>query len=84
MIHTIEELSMNAWPTMQTMLYDGWVLRSADGYIKHANSVYPLYPSELNLDVKILVEEARFRCLIHVTAGEHECNHYLNFCRREI
>lgn len=53
MIRTIEELSMNAWPAMQTMLYDGWVLRSADGYTKRANSIYPLYPSEINLDSKI-------------------------------
>jgi ribosomal protein S18 acetylase RimI-like enzyme len=53
MIRTIEELSMNAWPAIQSMLYDGWVLRSADGYTKRANSVYPLYPSEINLDEKI-------------------------------
>ena len=53
MIRVIEELSMNAWPAMQTMLYDGWVLRTADGYTKRANSVYPLYPSEINLDEKI-------------------------------
>lgn len=44
---------MNAWPAMQTMLYDGWVLRTADGYTKRANSVYPLYPSEIYLDEKI-------------------------------
>ena len=53
MIRTIEELSMNAWPAMQTMLYDGWVLRSADGYTKRANSVYPLYSSVIDVDVKI-------------------------------
>ena len=53
MIRTIEELSLNAWPAMQTMLFDGWVLRSADGYTKRANSVYPLYDSKMDLDVKI-------------------------------
>ena len=52
-IRTIEELSMNAWPAMQTMLYDGWVLRSADGYTKRANSVYPLYESTIDLNEKI-------------------------------
>ena len=44
---------MNAWPAMQTLNYDGWVLRCADGYTKRANSVYPLYPSEMDLDEKI-------------------------------
>jgi ribosomal protein S18 acetylase RimI-like enzyme len=53
LIRTIEELSMNAWPAMQTLHYDGWVLRYADGYTKRANSVYPLYPSEIDPDEKI-------------------------------
>jgi ribosomal protein S18 acetylase RimI-like enzyme len=52
-IRTIEERSMNAWPAMQTLHFDGWVLRCADGYTKRANSVYPLYPSEINLVSKI-------------------------------
>jgi ribosomal protein S18 acetylase RimI-like enzyme len=52
-IRTIEELSMNAWPALRTLHYDGWVLRCADGYTKRANSVYPLYPSETDLDEKI-------------------------------
>ena len=63
MTRTIEELSMNAWPAMQTMLYDGWVLRAADGYTKRANSVYPLYPSEINLDEKIRFCELFYRDL---------------------
>ncbi|MCZ7542984.1 MAG: GNAT family N-acetyltransferase [Anaerolineae bacterium] len=53
MVRLIEELSCNAWPALQTTLYDGWVLRFADGYTRRANSVYPLYPSTLNLEAKI-------------------------------
>lgn len=45
MIRTIEELSMNAWPAVQTILYDGWVLRFANGYTRRANSAVALYPS---------------------------------------
>jgi ribosomal protein S18 acetylase RimI-like enzyme len=61
MIRSIEELSMNAWPAMQTLHYDGWVLRCADGYTKRANSVYPLYPSEINVDKKIKFCESFYR-----------------------
>ena len=50
---TIEELSMNAWPSLGTVLYDGWILRMAEGYTKRANSVNPVYPSNINLAEKI-------------------------------
>lgn len=61
MIRAIEELSMNAWPAMQTLHYDGWVLRFADGYTKRANSVNPLYDSKMDLDEKIKVSESFYR-----------------------
>ena len=53
MILKIEELSMNAWPSLQTNLYDGWVLRFSNGYTKRANSINPIYPSTINVDTKI-------------------------------
>jgi hypothetical protein len=49
----MEELSLNAWPAHQTLLYDGWVIRFANGYTKRANSVNPLYLSTIDLDEKI-------------------------------
>lgn len=52
-IQTIEELSLNALPCLQQILYDGWVLRFAEGYLKRANSVTPLYSGSLNLSQKI-------------------------------
>ncbi|PTM59027.1 GNAT family N-acetyltransferase [Desmospora activa] len=42
-MHKIEELSLNAWPSLQTMVYDGWLIRFANGYTKRANSVNPIY-----------------------------------------
>ena len=50
---TIEELTMNAWPSLQTILLDGWIIRMAGGYTKRANSVNPIYSFENNLDEKI-------------------------------
>ncbi|WP_068775733.1 GNAT family N-acetyltransferase [Paenibacillus sp. FJAT-26967] len=49
----IEELSLNHWQSLSTLLYDGWVLRFADGYTKRANSINPIHYSTNNLDRKI-------------------------------
>ncbi|MRN52848.1 GNAT family N-acetyltransferase [Paenibacillus monticola] len=43
MSKNIEEITLNTWPAEQSVLLDGWVLRSASGYTKRANSVNPLY-----------------------------------------
>ncbi len=48
-----EELSMNAHPAIHTHVYDGWILRFADGYTNRANSVNPLYPSTIVSHEKI-------------------------------
>lgn len=53
MIRKLEELSMNAWPSLQTKLYDGWILRFSDGYTRRANSVSSIYESTISLDKKI-------------------------------
>ena len=60
-IRQIEEAGMNAWPAHQQVLYDGWLLRFADGYTKRANSVNPIYKSTLNMDEKIAHCEAIYR-----------------------
>lgn len=53
MVTIIEELSLNAWVSLQTVLYDGWIIRFANGYTKRANSVNPLYPTHLNVPEKL-------------------------------
>jgi GNAT superfamily N-acetyltransferase len=57
----IEEASLNAWPARQQLLYDGWIVRLADGYTKRANSVTPLYSSELGVEEKITHCEGIYR-----------------------
>lgn len=52
-IQILEELSLNAFLSLQQILYDGWILRFAEGYTKRANSVTPLYPSSGDLTQKI-------------------------------
>ncbi|MFF2887812.1 GNAT family N-acetyltransferase [Paenibacillus sp. NPDC057967] len=49
----IEEMSLNGWPALKTVLYDGWLLRFADGYTKRSNSVQPIYGYSGNLDEQI-------------------------------
>jgi len=57
MIRRFEEVSMNAWPALQTIIYDGWVLRFANGITRRSNSINPIYNSFINIDEKISVCE---------------------------
>ena len=58
MLHRrLEEAAMNAWPALQQMLFDGWVLRFAQGYTKRANSVHPLFASSIAVLEKIVTCE---------------------------
>ncbi len=57
----IEEASLNAWPALNFLFYDGWLLRFADGYTKRANSVTPLYESELDTDGRVEFCEDLYR-----------------------
>ncbi|MHA1776141.1 MAG: GNAT family N-acetyltransferase [Promethearchaeota archaeon] len=52
-ITLLESLSFSAWPAHEFSLFDGWVLRFAEGYTKRSNSVSPLYPGAIPLNSKI-------------------------------
>ncbi|MBA4496392.1 GNAT family N-acetyltransferase [Paenactinomyces guangxiensis] len=43
LIRHYQELALNSWPSLQTLVRDGWLLRFADGYTKRANSIQPFF-----------------------------------------
>jgi ribosomal protein S18 acetylase RimI-like enzyme len=53
----IEDAALNAWPAPRQMVFDGWLLRFADGYTKRSNSVNVRFDSTLPLSEKIRVCE---------------------------
>jgi ribosomal protein S18 acetylase RimI-like enzyme len=76
MIQFLEELSLNAYPALNTVHYDGWLLRFADGYTRRVNSVQLLYPSTLPLDEKIANCESLYtsrglRTVFKLTGAHH-------------
>ena len=61
LIRRMEEVAMNAWPALQTVLYDGWVLRFTGGYTRRANSINPLYSPAGNAAENIRACEELYR-----------------------
>jgi len=44
LVSALESRLVNAWPSFDYQVYDGWLLRLAKGYSKRANSASPLRP----------------------------------------
>lgn len=56
----LEEKALNAWPGLQQVVYDGWMLRFAGGYTRRANAVIPLYEGRMGTERKIRMCEERY------------------------
>lgn len=75
----LEELGANAWPSLQTLLFDGWLLRFAEGYTRRTNSVYPIHSSSLDIREKIqycerMYASKRQPCYFKITPAVHPAN----------
>jgi ribosomal protein S18 acetylase RimI-like enzyme len=73
-VRRMEEISIDAWPALKTLLFDGWAIRFADGFSRRSNSVVPLHPSEKDPLEKIRLCESLYRsrglpCLFKLTAA---------------
>lgn len=60
-IKKIEDLSLNAWPSHQIEVYDGWLLRFSHFYTHRTNSVEQIGSSTLPADEKISYCENIYR-----------------------
>ena len=60
-IKTIEDLSLNAWPSHQMQVYDGWILRFSHFYTHRTNCVEPIGASILPLAEKVAYCESIYR-----------------------
>ncbi len=61
LVRTLECRAFNAWPALQTLVHDGWLLRFARGHTKRANSVNALWPGRTALEARIAHAEGHYR-----------------------
>ena len=71
-IKAIEDLSLNAWPSHQMQLYDGWILRFSHFYTHRTNCVEQIGPSQIAISDKITYCEEIYRrwktpCIFKIT-----------------
>lgn len=52
-IKTVEDLSLNAWPSHQMQVYDGWILRFSYFYTHRTNCVETIGPAQLPIAEKV-------------------------------
>jgi ribosomal protein S18 acetylase RimI-like enzyme len=57
----VEETSLNAWPALRQIVFDGWLLRFGDGHTRRANAVTALHAGVGDPREKIASCEALYR-----------------------
>ena len=71
-IKTVEDLSLNAWPSHQMQVYDGWILRFSYFYTHRTNCVETIGPAQLPLPEKVayceeVYEKWRTACVFKIS-----------------
>jgi GNAT superfamily N-acetyltransferase len=56
----LEEVSLSAWPALQTVFVDGWVARLSNGFTRRANSINPLFHSLRSFEENLAECEALY------------------------
>ncbi len=82
----VEEVCLNAWPALQEIHYDGWLIRLADGQTRRTNSVNAVGIGSRPLDEKIQYCEAVYRrhalpaCFRILSSAPRELEEALDAC----
>ena len=68
----LHEITINAWPPLQQIYYDGWILGFSQGYTKRANSIHAAFPSTFEVNTKIdrceeIYRERKLRPIFRIT-----------------
>ena len=71
-IKIIEDLSLNAWPSHQMQIYDGWILRFSHFYTHRTNCVEQIGAGQIPPEEKISYCETIYRrwgtpCIFKIT-----------------
>ncbi len=61
LVRDLEERLFNAWPALQTVHVDGWLIRMAGGHTKRSNAASQLHPSTLPADELIRTVRTLYR-----------------------
>ena len=77
-----EEMCLNGHVALNTLLYDGWILKFSEGYTGRANSVSVLYPSSKSIPEKVSFCEQAYKnqglpCQFKLTENDSKLNDYL-------
>lgn len=81
-IQRFEEMCLNGHVALNTLLYDGWLLKFSEGYTGRANSVSVLYPSSKPLEEKVsyceeVYKKQKIPCQFKLTELDSELNDFL-------
>ena len=81
-IQKYEEMCLNGHVALNTLLYDGWLLKFSEGYTGRANSVSLFYPSHKPIAEKVTYCEEVYKkqglpCQFKITENDSELNDFL-------